>query len=222
MGLEHQTTLVIAHRLSTIRNADRIAVIMDGAVKEIGTYEELMAKEDGRFRQLQALQDLDAPIQDETPRSSKTKKTSSVEQSTVKEKIESLNATKRKAKEVAELEEEELKKIDKKKAQGNAARARMLAKDDHSLFVIGGIGALLAGMSQRFCFNVKSYCNVSLVLLPFVYFQEPYFQLGDTTSLTCWSCCINQFFPVTMTKILALIIGMLSLTICKNWPGQSR
>ena len=216
MGLEHQTTLVIAHRLSTIRNADRIAVIMDGAVKEIGTYEELMAKEDGRFRQLQALQDLDAPIQD-----AKTQ-TSSVKQSTVKEKIESLNATKRKAKEVAELEEEELKKIDKKKAQGNAVRARMLAKDDHSLFVIGGIGALLAGMSQRFCFNVKSYCNVSLVLLPFVYFQEPYFQLGDTTSLTCWSCCINQFFPVTMTKILALIIGMLSLTICKNWPGQSR
>ena len=145
MALDHQTTLVIAHRLSTIRNADRIAVIMDGAVKEIGSYDELMSKEDGRFRQLQALQDLDAPVLDDEEKPSKAK--TSDAQPTLKEKIETLMEEKRKAKEVVDLEEEELKKIDKKKVQGNAARARELAKHDHHLFFIGGIGALLAGTS---------------------------------------------------------------------------
>ncbi len=36
------TTIVIAHRLSTIRHADRIVLIDNGTVKEIGTHDELM------------------------------------------------------------------------------------------------------------------------------------------------------------------------------------
>lgn len=39
-----RTTLVVAHRLSTIKNADEIAVIAEGQVKEKGTHGELMAK----------------------------------------------------------------------------------------------------------------------------------------------------------------------------------
>jgi subfamily B ATP-binding cassette protein MsbA len=39
-----RTTLVIAHRLSTIRKADRIVVLIDGAVAEEGTHDELLAK----------------------------------------------------------------------------------------------------------------------------------------------------------------------------------
>ena len=37
-----RTTLVVAHRLSTIKNADKIAVILDGKVSEEGTHEQLM------------------------------------------------------------------------------------------------------------------------------------------------------------------------------------
>ena len=47
-----RTTLVIAHRLSTIRNADKIAVLAQGAVVEQGTHTELMARADGVYRGL--------------------------------------------------------------------------------------------------------------------------------------------------------------------------
>jgi ABC-type bacteriocin/lantibiotic exporter with double-glycine peptidase domain len=38
------TRLVIAHRLSTVRNADRVIVIDDGRLAEIGTHDALLAK----------------------------------------------------------------------------------------------------------------------------------------------------------------------------------
>jgi len=47
-----RTVITIAHRLSTIKNADKIAVLHDGAVAEIGTYGELMSIKDGLFRRL--------------------------------------------------------------------------------------------------------------------------------------------------------------------------
>ncbi len=50
-----RTTLVVAHRLSTIRNADRIAVITEGEVSEMGTHDELIAK-NGIYKDLYDLQ----------------------------------------------------------------------------------------------------------------------------------------------------------------------
>ncbi|TVQ32990.1 MAG: ABC transporter ATP-binding protein [Phycisphaeraceae bacterium] len=50
-----RTCFVIAHRLSTIRHADRIVVLEDGAVSEIGTHDELSAG-GGRYADLLRMQ----------------------------------------------------------------------------------------------------------------------------------------------------------------------
>jgi ABC-type multidrug transport system fused ATPase/permease subunit len=47
-----RTVIMIAHRLSTIRNADSIAVLRNGRVSKMGTFDELMEDKDGPFRQL--------------------------------------------------------------------------------------------------------------------------------------------------------------------------
>ncbi len=46
-----RTTIVIAHRLSTVKNADRIAVIDRGEIKELGSHEELM-EQNGEYAAL--------------------------------------------------------------------------------------------------------------------------------------------------------------------------
>ena len=53
--MEKRTSIVIAHRLSTIINADRIIVMHQGRIVEMGTHAELLAK-NGRYTQLYQMQ----------------------------------------------------------------------------------------------------------------------------------------------------------------------
>ena len=54
--MENKTVFVIAHRLSTISNADRIAVINEGELVELGTHSELMQIPEGNYKHLYEMQ----------------------------------------------------------------------------------------------------------------------------------------------------------------------
>jgi ABC-type multidrug transport system fused ATPase/permease subunit len=49
------TTILVSHRFSTVRHVDRICVVEDGRVVEIGSHDELMAR-GGRYRTMFELQ----------------------------------------------------------------------------------------------------------------------------------------------------------------------
>lgn len=57
--MENRTALIIAHRLSTIQHADKIVVMQDGEIIEIGKHAELIAQS-GTYNRLVELQNLNA------------------------------------------------------------------------------------------------------------------------------------------------------------------
>ena len=54
--MKNKTVFVIAHRLSTIQNADRIAVVNEGELAELGTHNELINIENGKYKHLYEMQ----------------------------------------------------------------------------------------------------------------------------------------------------------------------
>ena len=56
-SIKGRTTFIVAHRLSTIRGADRIVVMEEGTMVEVGTYDELMEKK-GKFYELKCLNEI--------------------------------------------------------------------------------------------------------------------------------------------------------------------
>jgi subfamily B ATP-binding cassette protein MsbA len=54
--MEGRTSIVVAHRLSTIEHADRIAVLADGQIQEIGSHNELI-RHSGAYARLHQLQE---------------------------------------------------------------------------------------------------------------------------------------------------------------------
>lgn len=53
---EGKTTIIIAHRLSTVAKADRIVVMEEGKIKEIGTHNELLKNKDSLYKHFWDLQ----------------------------------------------------------------------------------------------------------------------------------------------------------------------
>lgn len=124
--------VVIAHRLSTIRNADRIAVIDKGRVREIGSHDELIAKQ-GRYAKLHAMQDLHGVSIDDA-------NTDNVEAEEEVEDVPDSSKSDRAEDPDADLE------VDKEAEKLNSKRARLLASGDTYYFIVGGIGGILAGL----------------------------------------------------------------------------
>ena len=60
-AMRGRTTILIAHRVSTARNADRIAVLVDGCIAELGTHDELLAR-NGYYTDLCEKQSLEEEI----------------------------------------------------------------------------------------------------------------------------------------------------------------
>jgi ATP-binding cassette, subfamily B, multidrug efflux pump len=59
---QSSTVIAIAHRLSTIRAANRIVVLVHGRIAESGTHDELMTIDDGIYRRLYQLQQIDETV----------------------------------------------------------------------------------------------------------------------------------------------------------------
>ena len=127
MESKSQTVVVIAHRLSTIKNADRIAVIADGMVKELGSHNDLMSVPDGRYKRLVEFQSME----------SNTKKPNKSKEEEEDEDDDDVSVS------TAASKDEETQKNEDKKY---AAQARSLSRPDLGLFFIGSIGSILAGV----------------------------------------------------------------------------
>jgi ABC-type transport system involved in cytochrome bd biosynthesis fused ATPase/permease subunit len=59
--MKGRTVFTIAHRISTIRSADLVACLDGGRVAEIGTYDDLLSRENGVFKRLMEHQTMDRP-----------------------------------------------------------------------------------------------------------------------------------------------------------------
>ncbi len=60
--MKGRTTIIIAHRLSTVRSADKIVVLEDKSICEMGTHTELTKLEDGLYRRLYSVQRTLEPV----------------------------------------------------------------------------------------------------------------------------------------------------------------
>jgi ABC-type multidrug transport system fused ATPase/permease subunit len=64
--LKGRTSIIIAHRLSTVRNADKIVVLEEGRIAEMGPHRELIEK-DGLYKQLYEMQFRYEPLEELEP-----------------------------------------------------------------------------------------------------------------------------------------------------------
>ena len=54
--IQNKTSIIIAHRLSTILNSDKIIVLDNGEIMEMGSHDDLMKIKEGHYKKLFELQ----------------------------------------------------------------------------------------------------------------------------------------------------------------------
>jgi predicted transcriptional regulator len=108
-------------------------VIVDGQVQEMGTHDELMRKDDGHYRRLQILQDMNT---DQVTKNQLRETVKERDSSAVHDVSRGRSAHPEKA----------LEDIDNETAKANAKRAWVMASEDRGYFCIGAIGAFIAGL----------------------------------------------------------------------------
>mmetsp|Transcript_13741 Transcript_13741/g.55076 ORF Transcript_13741/g.55076 Transcript_13741/m.55076 type:complete len:995 (-) Transcript_13741:164-3148(-) len=143
---EGRTVVLIAHRLSTIKNADKIAVFEDGAVKELGTHEELFAKENGIYSNLVKLQQIsdEGNEGDDVVKS----KVSASGHTTQKSETDgkSIHKTTKSATGLTETEEATEAAAEKVVDSGVVGRALALNKPEWPYLIGGIVGACISGV----------------------------------------------------------------------------
>ena len=59
---KNRVIFLITHRVSTIRNADQIAFLQDGKIREVGSHDELMGRIDGLYRRFVSAESMPAEV----------------------------------------------------------------------------------------------------------------------------------------------------------------
>ena len=109
-------------------------MIEGGRVREIGTHDELMANDLGRYRRLQILQDIDtSDVMMDQLHEARASHALSVEQDS-------------RIKSVSSQREHVVEELDKERVRKNSKRAWAMGAEDCGYFVIGAIGACIAGL----------------------------------------------------------------------------
>lgn len=127
MESREHTCILIAHRLSTVRNADKIAVVAHGHVVEFGSHDELITKEDGRYKRLF-----------ESSKRSSTMNSVAGLRNTQMVKVEEEGEEEGEINWEEKINEEEDIKFD-------AKRARSMAAQDSFYLFVGVVGAIFSG-----------------------------------------------------------------------------
>eukprot|EP00960_Hanusia_phi_P009347 270770-Hanusia_phi.AAC.2 len=143
------TTIMIAHRLSTVTNCDKIVVLEKGKIVEMGSHSELMAKEDGLYRAMRAIQDLahqeqKAHVESALDESNDLKKA----QSSV-ENEDSADKKSKKGGKDAKLNSEQLLLEEAKELPAvPISRIWDLQKENLPIIIVGCLGSLTSGTIQ--------------------------------------------------------------------------
>lgn len=165
-----QTIIIIAHRLSTIRRADKICVISEGKIVEVGRHEELVAKADGLYADLVRVQ-MNSPMDEGSETAVAADALSSVSDSVVAAKVEISQATTDTAKKVSVVDASKqvesspnaadfTGELPKERSKYISKRVWGLVWQYPSWFILGFLGAFVFGA----VFPCKNSLFVSLCI----------------------------------------------------------